>query len=336
MNGKFALLTASWWISGLCLVLLAFPSPGAAKPVILVIESYHANYPWDLSYKRGLERELGTDFELHYFQMDTKNLPPQEHANRADMAWKVYQEIKPVLVVLGDDAALKFLGPRFMETQTPCVYLGINGNPRQYITTGLNLTGVLERPLFLRNISLLKSILPQDFHKALVLLDTDTTSRVSKETPFQGRDSINISNIQVDLRMIGELEQWKKAVEQAKADGYNVIILGLYHTVSDSSGKHVDSEEILHWTSANSPVPLFCFWDFAVGAQAAAGGMVLFGEVQGVMAGDIARTILSGTPPSHILPVTAEQGRFIFSRTQLAKWGLTLPKDIAEQAEIVE
>ena len=333
MNGKATVL--SWCVSGVCLLLL-LPSMAVAKQVILVIESYHAEYPWDASYKKGLEEVLGREYELRYFEMNTKQLPPEEHARRADMAWKLYQDVRPALVVLGDDAALKFLGPRFLQTQTPCVYLGVNANPREYIENGRNVTGVLERPLFLRNIVFLKSILPRQFRKALVLFDTDITSRVLADEPFGGKGIMDISGVQVELRLIGQLDQWKRAVLDAKANGYDVIIVGLYHTIVDSDGKHVDSEEILHWTSENSPVPLFGFWDFAVGPKATAGGMVLFGEVQGRMAGEIARTILSGTPPGQILPVIGEQGRFLFSRSQLAKWGLTLPKDISDRAEFVE
>jgi len=44
-----------------------------AEKTIYVIESYHAEYPWNASYKNGLEEKLGGKHKPVYFQMDAKN-----------------------------------------------------------------------------------------------------------------------------------------------------------------------------------------------------------------------------------------------------------------------
>lgn len=248
----------------------------------------------------------------------------------------MFQRLKPDLVVLADDAALMHLGPRLANTRTPGVYLGINANPRSYIPGATDITGVLERPLFKRDIATLTSILHGKFHKALVLFDTDMTSAVLKSELFGGRRDQDIGSISVRFEMIGNLDIWKNTVLSAKTDGFDAIILGLYHTLRDRDGKNVDSEEVLEWTSRNSPVPLFAFWDFTVGREGAIGGLVLAGEAQGRIAGEMILKILSGTPPSAIPPAVAEQGRLLFSRSQLARWSIILPEDIAAQAEYVE
>ena len=54
--------------------------------------------------------------------------------------------------------------------------------------------------------------------------------------------------------------------------GYDVILLGLYHTLRDDTGKHVEAEKVLEWTSENTPVPSFAFWDFLLGPRKAIGG----------------------------------------------------------------
>lgn len=305
-------------------------------PLILVICSYHAEYPWQASYRAGLEEVLGGKADLRYFDMDTKRLPERAHASSAERAWETFLALKPDLVVLGDDAALKHLGPRLARTATPCVYLGINANPRSYTHGASNITGILERPLFMRNIIFIREIIGDRFKKGLLLFDTDITSKVIREEQFHGRESLTMAGIRMDLKMIDDMGEWMRTVASAEKDGYDIILLGLYHTIFDKAGKHVDSEEVLRWSSANTPLPLFCFWDFSVGPRGAIGGLVLFGQAQGRLAGETALRILAGETPSSIYPVMAEKGRFLFSRSQLARWSLTLPEYIAVQAEFTD
>src|SRR5438046_2245959 len=114
----------------LALVILSISiAVRAADDVIFVVESYNVEMKWDVSYKEALQESLGKKYKLEYFQMDTKRLPKDQHAAMADKAWAMYLALHPVLVILGDDAALKFLAQRLGATATPVVYLGINNNP---------------------------------------------------------------------------------------------------------------------------------------------------------------------------------------------------------------
>ncbi|WP_159084620.1 ABC transporter substrate-binding protein [Dongshaea marina] len=310
----------------------------ASAKSVLVIESYHAEYPWDASYMEGLKKELGSGFSISSFEMDTKRVPKSEYQAKADAAWAEYQKMKPDLVVLGDDNALKFLFPKFKETQTPVVFLGINSNPRDLkISSAKNFTGVLERPLFKRSVAELKKILKPAPKKMMVLFDSGNTSKAAVAKLFAGQTSTKIAGVTVDLKLIGKLDDWKKTVSSAKADGYDAIIVGLYHTLVDSAGKHVPAGEVLSWTSKDTPVPVFSFWDFAVGADKTAGGLVLFGQIQGEEAGKLVKKILvDGASPSSLKPQAAEKGRFLFSKAQLAKWKITLPASIEKKANFTD
>lgn len=306
----------------------------AQKKDILVIESYHAEYPWDASYKEGLEEILSDKYNLLYFEMDTKRLPKSEYENRAEMAWNAYKRINPVLVILGDDNALKYVGPKFAKTTIPVVYLGINANPRAYdIVQHQNITGVLERPMLKRSIAYLKELLT--IKKVLVLFDSGTTAQVVFAETFYGKESVSLNGIIAEIKLITFYEEWKKTILKAKEQGYDAILVGLYHTITDDTGTHVDDQEILAWTSENSPLPPFAFWDFSVGPGKTIGGHVLFGKEQGINAGEIALKILSGEKYTKF-PKVAEKGRFLFSKSQLKKWGLTLPDDIASKVEYIE
>ncbi len=307
----------------------------AQKETILLIESYHAEYPWDVSYKKGLQDTLGDKYNLVYFEMDTKRLPVSEYEKRAQMAWNEFKKVNPKLVILGDDNALKYLGPKFVTTTTPVVYLGINSNPRSYDMAGhKNITGVLERVLMKHSIVFINKLLP--IKKVLVLFDSGTTAQVVRDEIFHGKESVSISNIRVNIKLIDKYTVWEKTVLNAKKQGYDVILVGLYHTIKDDVGKHVDAEKIVEWTSENAPVPPFAFWDFAVGPRKTIGGYVLFGEEQGIKAGELSLKILSGESPANNYPSTVRSGRFLFSKSQLKKWGVTLPNDIASKTKYTE
>lgn len=309
----------------------------AQEKVVLVIESYHAEYPWDVSYKEGLNEVMGSSCRFVYFQMDTKRLPESEHEKMAEQAWKKYQKIKPDMVILGDDNALRYLAPKFGGTDTPVVYLGINGNPKKYdASEKKNITGVLERPLLNQSIYSVQKILDPKPEKILLLFDSGETSQAAVAESFKGRTTLPVSNMTVQLKLIAKFEEWKQTVLNAKTEGFGAIFVGLYHTVTDKEGAHVSDRTLMKWTVENTPVPPFGFWDFSVGADKTIGGFVLFGKAQGEAAGKIALKIFSGKSPQEIRPVIADMGKFLFSKSQLKKWGLTLPDDIASKADYVE
>jgi ABC-type uncharacterized transport system substrate-binding protein len=305
----------------------------AARPGVLVIESYQSQNPWDSSYLEGLRTELGDRVRLATFAMDTKRLPASVHPRQAEKAWQSYLQTKPDLVILGDDNALKYLGSKLLDQKVPVVYLGINGNPDDYVPAGHNLTGILERPLFDFSVRTIEQILQPAPKKVLVLFDSGTTSRASVAEAFKGQSSQLISNTLVDLKLIATWEEWQRTVREAKQQGYDAIVVGLYHTLVDRQGKNVPADQVLAWTSANTPLPPFSFWDFSIGPEATIGGFVLSGREQGKAAATLVQKVLAGTPPAQIPPKAGENGKFAFSHHQLQKWGLQLPEQISTRAD---
>ncbi|MGM0418155.1 MAG: ABC transporter substrate-binding protein [Thermodesulfobacteriota bacterium] len=304
----------------------------AQKNDILVIESYHSEFPWDASYKKGISEVLGNKYNLVYFEMDTKRLPKSEFEKRAQMAWDEYKKVDPVLVILGDDNALKYLGPKFIKTDTPVVYLGINNNPRVYNIFGHdNFTGTLERPLLKRSILFINKI--KKIKKALLLFDASPTSEVLNSEIFYGKKSMEFGGVKSEIKLITKYSDWKKNVLNAEEKGYDVIFVGLYQSIIDDNGMHVNDETIVKWTSEHTTVPVFGFWDFAVGPDKTIGGYVLSGEEQGKTAGKIALNILSGKKAGNIFPEIAPRGKYLFSKFQLKKWCITIPDHIDSKAE---
>lgn len=307
----------------------------AAPQTIVLIESYHSGYAWDRDYKATLTKRLADRYKLESFEMDTKRLPKEKHAEMADKAFAKIQELKPVLVILGDDAALKLVGPKLDKLGTPGVYLGVNNNPRAYGSFN-NITGVLERPLMKRNIPLIEQLQP-GVRKVLVMFDSDTTAEVTRSEVFEGKDSYSLGRVQVDVKLHKTYDEWKKSIQESKQNGYEAIITGLYQALRDGSGKAVDAGEVISWTSSQTPLPLYGFWDFTVGADKAMGGLVLSPVDQANAAADIVMKILvGGSKPATIFPVTAPNGDYLFSRKQLERFHLKLPVDIAGKAKLID
>ena len=266
------------------ITISCLPTTAMAKQKVLVIESYHSGFAWDKSYIRGLQSVLKEEFALLYFQMDTKRLAVNLHQQQADNAWQYFQQSKADIVILGDDNALKYLGPRFSKTDVPVVFLGINNNPRHYnLHNSKNITGVLERPLIKRSIS---SIAQGKAKKVLLLFDNSHTSKTILEEKFANNKQRIISNIEVDIALINDWDSWQEKVLSSTQKQYDILFIGLYHTIIDQHNNHIPATEVLSWTIQNTPIPPFSFWDFSVGKGKAIGGLVLVGYEQGLLAGE--------------------------------------------------
>ena len=314
----------------LCLFGLLCLQPLVAAN-ILVIESYHYQHPWDASYRQALQQQLGKDNTLHFFYLDTKRIPKAAFNEKANQAWAAYRALAPDLVILGDDNAINLLARRITANNTPVVYLGMNGNPRRSGFYGLkNLTGVLERPLMKRNVHEMGQLVP-NAKRALILFDDSDVSHTAIEEEFGRQNSLQLGNMTIDIKQINNYEHWKQEVAQAKNNGYGLIFVGLYHTITDRLGQYQAADQVLAWTGENTQVPLFSFWDFSIGPKLALGGLVISGQQQGETAANLARKILGETNKLRFPPRIAPRGEYVFSRAALAHWGIQLPDDIAHR-----
>ena len=317
-----------------CLLVLLFFTLPATAGKVLVIQSYHMEYEWVRSHTSGLEEVLSPLHEIVYFEMDTKRTPVSAHADSAQRAWEIYQQQSPELVVLADDNALKYMSAYLSRTDSPVVYLGINANPRDYgVLKAANFYGVLERLLVKRSVLLLQDFLM--VRKVLILFDDGVTSDAVLQNMFSGKNTFNLAGVHVDFVSTGEFSIWKQHITESQANEYDAVLIGLYHNLVDDFGNHITEEDVIHWTSQNSPIPPFGLWDFSAGKNKLIGGYAISGYYQGKMAGDLALKLLSGEQVSN-MPQTAKKGQFIFSHSQLQKWNIRIPADIERTAVFVD
>lgn len=315
-----------------CCLLL---SPAFAARVA-IIESYHAGYAWDQEYVNGIEDVLA-GHQLSRFQLDTKRIPREDYETAADRVWNELKAYEPELILIGDDNAFRLLSARLSKLKVPLVFLGLNGTPRDYGLEQFSaITGVFERPLLKRSVLFMSALLNKDAPRILVLFDASTTSTVSHAHLSQLEPYVKVGNIHIDIRLDNRSEVWRDRVTQAKAQGYDAIIIGLYHTLFEADGSYTQPDEMLNWIFDHTSVPSFGFWDFSIGPRGNVGGYVLDGYAHGRTAARMAERILNGTPASSIYPVIDDTGRWVFSRSGMQKWQLKVPEGLDGKIDWIE
>lgn len=315
-------------LSVTALLLLAQPALAGQRKV-LVIHSYDEGLAWTRQCNKGIRSALPDAVSLETIYLDTKSIPQSEFQGRAEEAFAAFRDSRPDLVMLGDDNALRLLGPRIAETGLPIVYFGINNNPRDYFETlPHNVFGVIERiPLF-HWIRWLIQIMPET-QSALVLMDGSPTADSILNATFKGRKSVAVDGRAVDCESAAGWSKWKQRVLESR---YDFILMPIYHALRDESGEHVPYDRVVAWTSENSRVPVFAAQDYAVGDQGVVGALVVVGEEHGHHAGLIAKGILEEEGVPAVATADDQEGRLFFNRKQLERFGIVLPEWAAERA----
>ena len=168
------------------------------------------------------------------------------------------------------------------------------------------------------------------------MFDNSLTSHTILEEIFSSNTQLMISGIKVEIRLIGDWETWQTKL-LSTTNNYDAVFFGLFQTLKGENNTHIPAEQVLEWSSKNTPIPPFGFWDFSIGQDKAIGGLVLFGYEQGRLAAEMAKEILTtGIEPYQLGAKTAEKGRYLFSRKALQKYGLTLPEKMAEKTKFID
>lgn len=302
---------------------------------VLVIESYHPEYAWDADYLRAVDEVLGEKYAIETLYLDTKRIEPNEFEARADHILEQTVRLNPDLIMLGDDNALKFMGPRLKPLGIPTVYLGVNGTPEQYgLSDFALLTGVLERPLFKQTIRHLRKVLSSN-NRFLVLMDDSPTMRNAVYEAWGDQRRVTIQGSTLDMLLTNDADTWLDAVRTAHLQ-YDAVIFGTQHTIRFKDNRYAEPDFLIDSAYRDAQVPLFAFWDFTVGPGMAAGGYVLSGYDQGKTAARMAQLILLGVNVSSVPTVIGEAGLYLYSRSGMDRWKIELSTLTASQTRFLE
>lgn len=334
---------------------LAWEAYGAPKRTtqrrILVVSSYQKDVAWSRETNTGLcsamlkfryfeNRAQAEEFTKKDFVetprivmqklwMDTKKKSSKGEMEDTSLAiYKYARNFRPDLILLGDDEAVEFVGTKFLDSQIPVVFWGVNITPVKYglvdsmTRPGHNVTGVYQTGGYVESLNLLKSIAPHVKTFATVSLETSAGRSHYKAIEFLHRKGA------LPLRLVttvstNDFEVWKgKVLElQGKVDAFFLVH---YSGLKDRQGNVVPPEEVARWYLNNVKIPeAVPFRIFIENGMLC--GVDDSGFNQGYQAVVIAHNILEkGAKPETYTPVTPKLGAATVNRQRARMLGIPL------------
>jgi ABC-type uncharacterized transport system substrate-binding protein len=298
-------------------------SQNLAGKKILLVNSYHAGYPWSDGLVAGAKEAIkGSGVELKVVEMDTKRNGSEEFAKQA--ALKVKAEIerwKPDAVIVADDAASKYLVmPYYKNASLPFVFCGVNWDSSVYGYPYKNVTGMEEVALIQQIIRNLKEYAKGSRIGSL------TTDDLTERKEVDAYKKI----VKVDFaaeKYVKTFAQWKEAYKamQGQAD---MIIIGNKAAIPD-----FNDAEAAEFVLAHSKVPSGTINDWMMPVTML--GITKVPEEQGIWAVNTALKILGGTPPSSIPIAKNVQGNLLLNVKLASKAGIIFKPALVKNAKIV-
>lgn len=299
---------------------------------VLFISSY--SYGWDTVQLQidGLIEGLSDNTAVDYEFMDTKRLDYQTAAQLLyDRLAYSLSVVEPYdVIVVGDDAALQFA----MDYRTelfegiPIVFEGINNLEwaRELAEEPL-ITGVVEELSLEKNIELALQLQPQA-SRIIAILDDSLTGQAERENFYKAQElfpeltfgEINVSNCSTaDLRT----RLW-----QQRKDTILIFII----MTEDKSGKKYTDLEAIHTLVDYANIPVIRMVDCGV-EEGLLGGYVVSMRKSGLIAGQMATSIIEGMDPAQI-PVADSPNIYYINEEVMREYSLDMNRLPAE-TEIV-
>lgn len=300
---------------------------------ILLIHSYHHEYPWTASQHKGFVETLQASlpeynivFSTEY--LDTKRVKPSEAYKERFLEYitSKYQDHEPDLIYISDDNAFEFLHSRgeFRPLwNIPVVFSGLN-NPHYHDgVNGENITGVYEIKDIPRTIDLAKQTSSTD--KIIFLGDGGTTDRAIDDWIKTRPEQKDITHIQQ-----AEIEKVLDSLNSIKP---TVIVLTTIGGMRDSSDNLLPLQDIIH--SIASTGHKILVMEDAYLHPGILGGYITSGHMQGTTAANLAVRILKGESAEDLKPIINGQSELVLDWNMLQESGLDLDNALFKTAQII-
>lgn len=300
---------------------------------VLFISSY--SYGWDTvqlqidGLMEGLAPGIVVDFEF----MDTKRLDAETAEQMLyDRLSYTLSVVAPYdVIVVGDDAALKFAVDYREElfSGIPIVFEGINNvqYARELAKQDPLITGVVEELSLEKNIDLILQLRPET-RKVIAILDDSLTGETERQNFYAAQElypdltfgEINVSECTtVDLRT----RLW-----QQNSDTVLIFIV----LSEDKSGKSYTNLEAVQTLVKYTKIPVMRMVDSRI-EEGLLGGYVVSMRKSGLIAGQMASSIIGGTAPAQI-DVADSPNVYYINEEVMSKYGMGLNK-LPKDAEII-
>jgi len=303
---------------------------------MVVIHSYHQDYPWTALQHEGFTDTLShtlpeydINFSVEY--LDTKRVRPSTDYLQKFLYYLQAKHLDdiPALIYVTDDNAMNFVlgvGAQSVQT-TPVVFSGVNNLSLAKTLDRQQITGVFERKDVESSIRLVQQIRPGT--KRIIFLgdggSTDQAIGIRIKEVSQHYAGLEI--VHIGRSSLNDL------LETLRAAGTGVVIVTTIGGVRDTSGHVLELDKIMEQVTNTGRMVLIM--EDAYLFPGVLGGYVTTARLQGETAARLATRIIRGEAVSSIEPVTESPAELIFDWNTLRHFGVRLTDELRMQAKII-
>lgn len=254
------------------------------------VNSYHSGYKPSDEITAGIKESFSeSEVELKIFYLDSKRLSEDQLGQRTDSIRELILSIKPDILIISDDYAVKHLAQRFAkDAGIPVVFCGVNWSADQYNLPRNLVTGMLEVLPLKESLSFVKAHFPEA--SRIAILSENSLSEQNNKTLL---DTLyRNAGFQPEYLMVNDFEDWKAAFISANTTE-DVIYLP-----TNGSIKGWNDEEARQFVNENIRKPVFTCDDFMT--DFCVFGFTKVPGEQGIWAAKAAIQILEGKKPVDI------------------------------------
>ncbi len=294
-------------------------------PRILLLNSYHPQYPWTDHVVQGIKKGLrGTVAEenLHIEFMDLRRHTddPGYQDLLYDLYFRKFRNTRFNLIICADDYALHFLEKYRAKLfpGTPVVFCGINEyDPGLQRRLG-NVTGIFEAMEVDKNLDLIIRLHP-DVKRVVFLLDRTSLGAIMRRDVDQAIADHSGRGVRFEIWDDFTLPELYQRLEKLESD----TVVQLVHIIADRAGNVFSYSRHTPLLDQHSPVPIYGMWGWALG-NGIVGGLLTNGELHGLRTAQVAQRVLQGESAVSIPPITKAAYEPSFDYTQLQHFGISL------------
>ncbi|MBM9537824.1 histidine kinase dimerization/phosphoacceptor domain -containing protein [Desulfobulbus alkaliphilus] len=298
---------------------------------VLVIHSYHPDFPWTDSINHGMVDILHgavPDIDIHIEYLDAKRHQPERILPAfRELLFHKYQATPLDVIIVSDDAAFQsiLLLRDSLFPGVPVVFCGVNLFEEAMIDGFAAVTGVVEDFDLAGTLDIALTLQPKTKHLAVVS-DSTESGRLNLERFRQIKS--HYSGRFASIIELAELSEQELREELTRLDKNKTIIL-LLSFYRDRHDKAFSVPEMTELIAQSARLPVYSSWDFVLGHKVV-GGRVVSGLQQGRTAAELALRVLNGEPAGAIPIVRDSPNLFMFDHRELSFFGIDparLPKE---------
>jgi diguanylate cyclase (GGDEF)-like protein/PAS domain S-box-containing protein len=310
------------------------PALSSSAARVLVLHSYHQEYPWTRNQHQGLVGVLadlpGLDVFIETEHLDTKRRPyePGYADAFADFLRFKYQGFEPDAVYVSDDDALRFALEHLPSVfpDTPVFFSGVNDYAVAERIRGRAVTGVFEKKEIGPNLELLEAMGRSPGRITVVGDGSSTYRAIEREISSELE---RLPGLQARFVAADRIDQILAGIDAAAGDDLFLTTLG---EVRDADGRTLPLRETLSRIVGAHDRIVVSMEDVYL-VDGVLGGYVTSGQAQGQAAAGLIVDYLSG----HGLrpPLLQSPNRYLFDARTLSRYALRLPGEIMPQVTLI-